>query len=94
MLCKGCETPSDNHAAACIARFRELAKAGAHGAASSGERTANKLAKTLNSLGDDMALLDADAILGFYHLCMLAHGPWATDEGKSHVFQIIAQAAR
>ena len=87
-------TPPDNHDAACIARFGHLAQSGRHSGASSGERVAHKLAKALHQIGDDMALLDEDAIKGFYLLCLLAHGPWATEDSKSRVFQTIAQTAR
>lgn len=76
-----------------LARFCELAKQGKNPAASSGERVANKLAKALHAIGDDMVLLDPVAIEGFCLLCRLASGPWMKDADKERVFETIAKAA-
>jgi hypothetical protein len=84
-------TPSEKYSA--LARFGELARAGRHPAASSGERVANKLAKALHAIGDDMALLDDEAITGFHLLCQLTSGPWSTDADKERVFEMLAHAA-
>lgn len=81
---------SDEYTA--LARFCDLAKQGKNPAASSGERVANKLAKAVKSIGDDMALLDLEAIEGFYVLCRLAHGPWGTDADKERIFEMLAKA--
>lgn len=75
-----------------IAHFGDLARRGSSQGASSGERTAYRLAKALHDIGDDMMLLDADAVSGFATLCSLASGPFHTDEQKSLVFDIIARA--
>lgn len=82
-----------NHDTINIARFVEAARRGANPAASSGERVANKLAKNLHSIGDDMVVLDWDTLNGFSCLCQLASGPWRTDEQKSEVFRLIRKAA-
>ena len=76
----------------CIKRFTELAHRGRSGGASSGEKVARRLAVALHAIGDDMALLDADAIEGFHMLCRLAGGPWPTDESKATAFRLIARA--
>jgi len=85
---------SDSDDLALLARFCDLAARGRHASASTGERVANRLACVLHELGDDMALLDEDAIRGFYQLAMAAHGPWPTDAAKSTVFTIIRKAAK
>ena len=61
---------------------------------SSGERVAHKLVAVLHQLGDDLALLDPEAIHGFSILCQLAHGPWALEDDKQRVFDTIAAAAK
>ncbi len=78
---------------AALCRFLDLAKSGRSPKASSGERVANKLAKALQAIGDDMVLLDDDAITGFHLLCQLTGGPWATDADKARVFEMLAHAA-
>jgi hypothetical protein len=83
-------TPS----ALALARFLALAKDGRHPAASSGERVAFQLAKTLDAIGDDMALLDSEAIDGFAVLCHLTGGPWKTDDDKARIFETLSRAVR
>lgn len=83
---------TQEHENYCLARFCALAKAGGSPAASTGENTARRLATALAAIGDDMALLDEDAIHGFHNFCLLAHGPWHTDDQKHHCFEIIRQA--
>ncbi len=78
---------------ASIAEFGALAKQGAHPSASTGERTANKLAKALHAIGDDIMLLDLEALEGFFHLARLARGPFFTDHEKSLVYDTIAKSA-
>lgn len=76
-----------------IARFCALAQRGGHPAASSGERTAHRLAAALHTIGDDMMLLDDDAVQGFCRLAQLAAGPFHTDDAKAIVFDTITKAA-
>ena len=75
------------------ARFCELAKRGSHPGASTGERTAHKLASALHKVGDDIMLLDAEAIQGFCHLVHLAGGPFYKDEEKVIVYNTIEKSA-
>ena len=76
-----------------VRRFVALARQGARKGASSGEIVANKLAVALQAIGDDMAVLDLDAIQGFAKLCELASGPWPTEELKETVFYHVNLAA-
>lgn len=76
-----------------ITRFCDLARRGKSITASTGENAAYQLAKTLYKLGDDMMILDREAIEGFNQLCLLASGPFPTDADKSAVYQAIAKAA-
>lgn len=76
-----------------IARFCQLAQRGAHPAASSGERIAHRLAAALHTIGDNIMLLDDDAVQGFCLLTQLAAGPFHTDDSKAIVFDTIAKAA-
>ena len=77
----------------CLAHFCHLSKTGRSPKASSGERVAHRLADALHKIGDDMALLDPEAIHGFHLLCQLASGPWALDADKERIFDTIAAAA-
>ena len=75
-------------------RFITLAKAGGNPKSSTGERVAHRLAVALHEIGDDIALLDYDALDGFTTLCHLAAGPWPTEARKTGVFDAIARATR
>ena len=74
-------------------RFRKLARRGAHPGASSGERVANRLAKALHAIGDDLALLDPEAIEGACGLVRCMSGPWPTDRLKEVIFNTVRSAA-
>jgi hypothetical protein len=78
---------------ASIVHFARVATRGAHPAASSGEKVANKVAKALHRIGDDLAVLDADSIDGIRDLIQAMAGPWPTDAAKSAVFKTIRNAA-
>jgi hypothetical protein len=85
--------PAPLHEIIQFTRFTTLARHGSSPAASSGERVAHRLAKALHEIGDDLALLDADALDGFHTLCQLASGPWSTDDQKQRIFATIARCA-
>lgn len=76
-----------------IERFRQVARAGKHAGASSGEKVAHRLAKALNGIGDDLALLDTSVLMGALGLMRCMAGPWPTDEVKEVVFQTLKSAA-
>ncbi len=74
-------------------RFLEAAAAGAHPGASSGEKIANRLAKVLSEIGDDLALVDSEIIDGACLALRTMGGPWPTDEFKRQVFKPLKNAA-
>lgn len=74
-------------------KFLYHAANGAHGAASSGEKIANKIAKALDKIGDDLAVLDHATIEGACEMLRRMSGPWATDRDKALVFDCIHRAA-
>lgn len=76
-----------------IERFRQLARAGKHAGASSGEKTAHRLAVALHNIGDDLAVLDSTVLLGALDLMRCMSGPWPTDASKEAVFRCVASAA-
>ena len=76
-----------------INRFVKTARRGGHPAASGGEKVAHKLAKALHGLGDDLALLDADLLLGALDLARLMNGPWPTERFREVVFNTVESAA-
>jgi hypothetical protein len=86
-------TAEDLHSLQNLDRFTTLARRGRSSAASSGERVAHRIAQALHDIGDDIALLDYDALDGFLTLCQLASGPWSTDEQKQRIFATIARCA-
>ena len=77
-----------------IEKFLYHAANGAHGAASSGEKTCNALAKALAKIGDDFAVLDYATIEGACEMMRLMSGPWPTDADKTRVFELIENAAK
>jgi hypothetical protein len=85
--------PVADHSAA-INKFLRTAQRGWSRAASSGERTAHRLATALHQIGDDMALLDAGTLEGFLKLARIAAGPWPTDESKHQIFSAIEAAGK
>lgn len=76
-----------------IERFRQVAAAGKHPGASSGQKVAHRLAKALHAIGDDLAVLDSYVLLGALDLMRCMSGPWPTDASKAAVFKVIQQAA-
>jgi hypothetical protein len=76
-----------------INRFVQLAARGAFPGAAGGEKICNRLAKALEKIGDDLALLDPDAIDGAHGLMRLMGGPWPTYESKETVFNMVHRAA-
>lgn len=85
--------PASDHSAA-INHFLRAARAGRHRAASSGERTAHRLAAALHDIGDDVALLDGATLEGFLALARAAAGPWRTDDAKHQIYQAIEAAGK
>ena len=79
---------------AAINQFLRAARAGRCRSASSGERTAHRLAAALNSIGDDIALLDGATLDGFLNLARAAAGPWPTDESKHQIYSAIKSAGK
>lgn len=76
-----------------IKHFERIAARGAHPAASSGEKIANNVAKALHKIGDDLAVLDPDAIEGIRDLIRCMAGPYPTDKFKETTFAIVKRAA-
>lgn len=76
-----------------IERFRRIARNGSNPGASSGERIANRLAKALAAIGDDLALLDPDTLAGALDLARCMAGPWPTDHFREVVFRTVDSAA-
>lgn len=72
-----------------INRFRKLAQAGKHLGASSGEKVALKLAQAFAEIGDDICLLDREAIQGATLLLKAMAGPWATDFERNAVYSVL-----
>lgn len=72
-----------------IDRFVKLAQAGKHLGASSGEKVALKLALAFAEIGDDICLLDREAIQGATLLLKAMAGPWATDYEKHAVYSVL-----
>jgi hypothetical protein len=75
-----------------VHHFIQCARRGRSGAASSGERICRLLAENLAEIGDDIALLDPEALNGYLELCKLAAGPWQTDAEKDIAFSLIQSA--
>ncbi len=72
-----------------IKHFVRCARAGRRPASSSAEQVAQRLAKCLRKIGDDLCLLDGSALRGFIELARLMNGPWPTDAVKESVFSIV-----
>lgn len=85
--------PVVDHSAA-INHFLRTAQRGRSGTASSGERTAHRLAAGLHAVGDDIALLDNCTLEGFLNLARAAAGPWPTDDSKAKIYSAIAAAGK
>jgi len=79
---------------ASVNHFLRVAGAGRHRGASTGQRTAHRLAAALHDIGDDIALLDGATLEGFQNLLRAAAGPWPTDEAKHQIFTAIAAAGK
>ena len=75
-----------------LERFVKFASRGGPGA-SHGEQICRKLAKALEGIGDDMALLDTDTLEGFCTLVRYTSGPWPTEQSKETVFRFVRRAA-
>ena len=75
-----------------LERFVKFASRGGPGA-SSGEQICRRLAKALDAVGDDLALLDGDTIAGLCMLICAMGGPWRTDAEKEMVFTTVRRAA-
>jgi len=86
---KGTYMTNNNHAN----RFLDLAYSGAQGTASSGERVANRVARALEEIGDDMALLDCQAIEALCEVLRTMAGPWQSQQQKDVIFQGVERAA-
>ena len=84
---------SERHAAS-INHFLRTARAGQSRGASTGQRTAHRLAAALHEIGDDIALLDTSILEGFANLLRAASGPWPTDEARHQIFTAIAAAGK
>ena len=82
-----------DHSAA-INKFLRTAQRGRSRAASSGERTAHRLAAALYQIGDDVALLDSSTLEGFLNLARIAAGPWPTDDSKAKIYSAIEAAGK
>ncbi|GEM_PF-2502715 len=76
-----------------VNRFVQLAGRGAFPGAAGGEKICNRLAKALEKIGDDLALLDQGDIEGACDLMRLMSGPWPTDEVKKMAYDMVHQAA-
>lgn len=86
--------PAASDHSAAINHFLRTARAGRHRAASSGERTAHRLAALLHDIGDDVALLDGATLEGFLALARAAAGPWRTDDAKHRIYTAIESAGK
>lgn len=76
-----------------IQHFIRCARQGRSPASSTAEKVAQKLAKTLHAIRDDICLLDGGALEGMHQLVLLMAGPWATDADKAAIYTLAAQAA-
>ena len=86
--------PAVSDQSASINHFLRTAQRGRSKAASSGERTAHRLAAALHQIGDDIALLDSVTLTGFLNLARAAAGPWRTDDAKHQIYQAIEAAGK
>lgn len=76
-----------------IETFRKNARMGRLPGASNGQKIANRLAKALQAIGDDLAILDADTLQGACDLMLCMSGPWPTDRLREVIFNTVASAA-
>ena len=73
-------------------RFLKLAARGGRGGAS-GEKTCRALAQALHKIGDDVMILDPDAIEGFCVLLRSMAGPFDTWDQKERVYDLVRKVA-
>lgn len=76
-----------------IKHFVEVARQGSHPASTNAEKVANRIAKTLHTIGDDICLLDSDALQGLCEVLHLMHGPWPTYESKEAIYELVRKSA-
>ena len=75
-----------------VTRFVQLALRGGRCGAS-GEITCRALALALHKIGDDVMLLDEDAIEGFCATLRMMVGPFSTYDQKEKVYNMVRRAA-
>ena len=76
-----------------VSRFCRLAASGSHPGASGGEKRCHALAKALQSIGDDVQLIDIEVVHGAGDLLKLMAGPFRTDADKQAIYAMLAKAA-
>lgn len=79
---------------AAINHFVRCAKQGAARGSSSGEKVANKAARALQTVADDLCILDGGAIDGLCELIQCLAGPWPDEAARNAAFAALRRAAQ